>query len=97
MRVLGDEYIKSEFRAHQAVENPAQVVGSPYPYRTMYCMEAAAGVLTNNPQITFLTEWQLYAQKVEGEAWKGDRLDASVMEKMTGKFYLPTSLPSCLS
>lgn len=26
MRVLGDEYVKSEFRAHQAVENPAQVV-----------------------------------------------------------------------
>lgn len=29
MRVLGDEYVKSEFRAHQAVENPAQVVSFP--------------------------------------------------------------------
>lgn len=26
MRVLGDEYIKKEFRAHQDVENPSQIV-----------------------------------------------------------------------
>lgn len=26
MRLLGDEYVKREFRAHKAVENPAQVV-----------------------------------------------------------------------
>ena len=42
-------------------------------------------MLTRYLQITFLTEWQLYAQKVEGEAWKGDKLDGNVMEKMTGK------------
>ncbi|KAL2113887.1 hypothetical protein VUR80DRAFT_2012 [Thermomyces stellatus] len=58
MRLLGDEYVKREFRAHQAVENPAQI-------------------------ITFLTEWQIYVQKVEGDAWKGERLDAGVIEKMT--------------
>ena len=29
MRVLGDEYIKSEFRAHRNVENPMHIVG-PY-------------------------------------------------------------------
>lgn len=27
MRVLGDEYIKSEFRAHRDVENPIHIVG----------------------------------------------------------------------
>lgn len=26
LRVLGDGYVKNEFRAHQKVENPAQVV-----------------------------------------------------------------------
>lgn len=26
MRVLGDEYIKAEFRAHRKVENPAHIV-----------------------------------------------------------------------
>lgn len=41
--------------------------------------------LTLGPQITFLTEWQLYAQKVEGDAWKGQKLDPVVMEKMTGE------------
>lgn len=28
MRLLGDEYIKSEFRAHRDVENPVHIVGS---------------------------------------------------------------------
>jgi hypothetical protein len=28
MRVLGDEYIKSEFRAHRNVENPLHIVGN---------------------------------------------------------------------
>ncbi|KAL8904100.1 MAG: hypothetical protein Q9207_003491 [Kuettlingeria erythrocarpa] len=27
MRVLGDEYMKSEFRAHRNVENPIHIVG----------------------------------------------------------------------
>ncbi|KAL8811493.1 MAG: hypothetical protein Q9200_001752 [Gallowayella weberi] len=27
MRVLGDEYLKSEFRAHRKVENPIHIVG----------------------------------------------------------------------
>lgn len=27
MRVLGDEYIKAEFRAHQNIDNPVHIVG----------------------------------------------------------------------
>ena len=27
MRVLGDEYVKSEFRSHKNVENPIHIVG----------------------------------------------------------------------
>ncbi|KAI4194198.1 MAG: hypothetical protein LQ346_003736 [Caloplaca aetnensis] len=27
MRVLGDEYMKSEFRAHRNIENPIHIVG----------------------------------------------------------------------
>ncbi|KAL9005412.1 MAG: hypothetical protein Q9188_001806 [Gyalolechia gomerana] len=27
MRVLGDEYVKSEFRAHRNVENPIHIIG----------------------------------------------------------------------
>jgi hypothetical protein len=26
MRLLGDEYVKSEFRAHREIENPAHIV-----------------------------------------------------------------------
>ncbi|KAK7952395.1 ACN9-domain-containing protein [Apiospora aurea] len=58
MRVLGDEYIKAEFRAHRNVDNPAHMIG-------------------------FLTEWQLYAQKVEGDAWKGEKIDPAKVEKMS--------------
>lgn len=35
-------------------------------------------------QIGFLTEWQLYAQKIEGDAWAGEKLDQSKIEKMSG-------------
>ncbi|KAI0148119.1 P-loop containing nucleoside triphosphate hydrolase protein [Hypoxylon sp. NC0597] len=58
MRLLGDEYIKAEFRAHRNVDNPAHLIG-------------------------FLTEWQLYAQKIEGDSWVGDKLDPEKIEKMS--------------
>ena len=60
MRVLGDEYVKSEFRAHRDVENPVHIIG-------------------------FLTEWQSYAQKVEGENWRGETIDKGKIDKMSGK------------
>ncbi|KAI5813596.1 acetate non-utilizing protein 9 [Pyronema omphalodes] len=58
MRVLGDAYVKSEFRLHREIDNPVHIVG-------------------------FLTEWQLYAQKLEGDTWRGERLDPSKIEKMS--------------
>ena len=57
-RVLGDQYIKAEFRAHQRIDNPLHIVG-------------------------FLTEWQLYAQKLEGDSWKDERMEAGKVEKMS--------------
>ncbi|KAE9381749.1 ACN9-domain-containing protein [Stipitochalara longipes BDJ] len=58
MRLLGDQYIKSEFRAHRNVENPVHIIG-------------------------FLTEWQMYAQKLEGDSWIGERMDVGKIEKMS--------------
>ncbi|TID14190.1 ACN9-domain-containing protein [Venturia nashicola] len=58
LRVLGDQYIKSEFRAHRDVENPLHIVG-------------------------FLTQWQLFAQKIEGAAWNEDAIDQATFEKMS--------------
>jgi hypothetical protein len=63
LRVLGDEYVKAEFRAHRETENPVHLVG-------------------------FLTEWQLYAQKIEGDSWVGERLDEGKISKMSGMFFL---------
>lgn len=39
MRLLGDEYVKSEFRAHRNVENPVHIVGS-------YCYIIVFNILT---------------------------------------------------
>ena len=36
-------------------------------------------------QIGFLTEWQMYAQKIEGDSWKGEKLDKRKVDKMSGK------------
>ncbi|POR35399.1 Acetate non-utilizing protein 9 [Tolypocladium paradoxum] len=58
MRVLGDEYIKAEFRAHRNVDNPAHLIG-------------------------FLTEWQLYAQQIEGDSWAGDKIEQGKLAKMS--------------
>ncbi|KAJ5595059.1 Succinate dehydrogenase assembly factor 3 [Penicillium hispanicum] len=58
MRVLGDSYVKKEFRAHRNAENPLHIIG-------------------------FLTEWQLYAQKLEGDKWTGEKLDKSKLDKLS--------------
>ncbi|ODA76645.1 hypothetical protein RJ55_07916 [Drechmeria coniospora] len=58
MRVLGDEYVKAEFRAGRKISNPAHLIG-------------------------FLTEWQLYAQKIEGDSWAGDKLEEGKLQKMS--------------
>ncbi|KAI9673974.1 MAG: acetate non-utilizing protein 9 [Caeruleum heppii] len=57
-RILGDEYVKSEFRAHRNVENPVHIIG-------------------------FLTEWQMYAQAIEGDAWRDATLDKGKIDKMS--------------
>ncbi|KAI0483229.1 hypothetical protein GGR56DRAFT_623485 [Xylariaceae sp. FL0804] len=57
-RVLGDQYVRAEFRAHRNVDNPAHLIG-------------------------FLTEWQLYAQKIEGASWVGEKLDPNKVAKMS--------------
>lgn len=33
--------------------------------------------------IAFLTEWQLYAQQIEGDSWQGEKMDKSKVEKMS--------------
>lgn len=61
MRILGDEYIKSEFRAHRTTENPVHIIG-------------------------FLSEWQMYAQQIEGENWRGEKMDKTKIDKMSGVY-----------
>jgi hypothetical protein len=46
-------------------------------------------------QIGFLTEWQLYAQKIEGDAWLGEKLDQGKIEKMSGRFPHPLRKVKC--
>ena len=64
MRLLGDEYIRKEFRDHRSIDNPVHIVG-------------------------FLTEWQLYAQQIEGENWRGEKMDRGKIDKMSGMYERP--------
>jgi hypothetical protein len=34
-----------------------------------------------------LTEWQLYAQQLEGDSWLGERMDVGKIEKMSGRLF----------
>jgi hypothetical protein len=47
-------------------------------------------------QIGFLTEWQGYAQQIEGEKWRGEKMDKAKIDKMSGAYlpYLPLPSPS---
>ncbi|KAG5962905.1 hypothetical protein E4U30_006298, partial [Claviceps sp. LM220 group G6] len=33
--------------------------------------------------IGFLSEWQLYAQKIEGDSWIGQKVDETKLQKMS--------------
>lgn len=43
-------------------------------------------------QIGFLSEWQIYAQQVEGESWVGEKIDQGKLQKLSGKSFSPTNL-----
>ena len=33
--------------------------------------------------VGFLTQWQEYGQKLEGDSWKGEKLDMTLLDKMS--------------
>lgn len=37
-------------------------------------------------QVGFLAEWQRYAEQIEGDSWRGERLDGEKLAKMSGEF-----------
>ncbi|CAH0026405.1 unnamed protein product [Clonostachys rhizophaga] len=77
MRVLGDEYVKAEFRAHRKVDNPAHLASPELPSPACDCPSPVSN------KIGFLSEWQLYAQKIEGDSWKGQKIDETKLAKMS--------------
>lgn len=81
LRLLGDEYIKHEFRRHQKAENPMHIV-SFFGFSFLHYMRITHKFF----QIGFLTEWQMYAQKIEGDSWRGEKLDKGKIDKMSGKY-----------
>lgn len=36
-------------------------------------------------QVGFLSEWQLYAQKLEGDAWAGEKLEKEQLDQLSGE------------
>ena len=47
-------------------------------------------------QIGFLTEWQTYAQQVEGDEWRGEKMDKTKVDKMSGRSTVALTCTSCL-
>jgi hypothetical protein len=47
-------------------------------------VEARKELRLTEAQIGFLTEWQGYAQQIEGEKWRGDKMDKAKIDKMSG-------------
>ena len=41
-------------------------------------------VTLTHSQIGFLTQWQLYAQQIEGDSWRDASLDQVTFEKLNG-------------
>lgn len=80
MRVLGDEYVKAEFRAHRKVDNPAHLVRLWLPFPSSLKKRYTKISLL---QIGFLSEWQMYAQKIEGDSWVGEKLDQGKLAKLS--------------
>lgn len=81
MRLLGDEYVKSEFRAHRNIDNPVHIVSCDHSLVIPYVV---SWLTIDSLQIGFLTEWQMYAQKLEGEDWLGEKMDKAKLDKMSG-------------
>ena len=55
---------------------------------TLYALELTCPTLiVTSLQIGFLTEWQMYAQKIEGDSWRGEKLDKGKIDKMSGMYH----------
>lgn len=80
MRLLGDEYVKSEFRAHRSTDNPGRTCTTPH---LSHHTSLTTGCLRTVHIVGFLTEWQTYAQQVEGDTWRGEKMDKSKVDKMS--------------
>ncbi|KAJ5495840.1 Succinate dehydrogenase assembly factor 3 [Penicillium diatomitis] len=78
LRVLGDSYVKKEFRAHRTAENPLHIVCGEDRSSCFVWRESES-----RDGIGFLTEWQLYVQKMENDNWAGERLDKAKLDKLS--------------
>lgn len=81
MRLIGDNYVKSEFRSHRNIENPVHIVGRHFILLKRVYLDLIVIIY----QVGFLTEWQMYAQKLEGGDWIREKMDPGKIEKMSGK------------
>jgi hypothetical protein len=53
-------------------------------FRLYVLNDARESVALIAMQIGFLSEWQMYAQAIEGDTWKGEKMDKAKIDKMSG-------------
>ncbi|KXT03732.1 hypothetical protein AC578_762 [Pseudocercospora eumusae] len=68
MRVLGDEYVKAEFRAHRDTENPVHIVGFLTEWQG-YAQQVEVSASKAKPK--------------EGDKWRGEKMDVGKVDKMS--------------
>ncbi|KAJ5125784.1 Succinate dehydrogenase assembly factor 3 [Penicillium atrosanguineum] len=67
-------------RVHRKLDPQMRLLGDSYVRKEFQAHRTAENPLHI---IGFLTEWQLYAQKLEGDNWAGDKLDEAKLNKMS--------------
>jgi hypothetical protein len=82
-RLIGDDYVKAEFRRTKDTENPVHIIGFLSQWQVSSWDE--------------MCSLQQYCQQVEGEHWKEPKVDTDLLEKMSDEQIGQVTLESGIS
>lgn len=52
---------------------------------SLFAFVTTSAAFANKFGLCFQTEWQTYVQQIEGESWRGEKMDKSKVDKMSGR------------
>ncbi|KAK3207225.1 hypothetical protein GRF29_103g210466 [Pseudopithomyces chartarum] len=69
--------------ARHSSPTPLSAASPPPAYSAHKATPPASSTSADQFQVGFLTEWQLYAQQIAGDSWKGEKMDKAKVDKMS--------------